>query len=133
MVHATSSFSLGRHAAPHYHFLFLTYVLSAYVHVQKIEPTHVNAKRYFEATKAKVRETLGPLADVMLRKHEQQHHEHQDDKRASETPGATPHMLAHSPPSLPAFYMPVIPAWPCSLRRMPLACPPHTASLVSQV
>lgn len=36
----------------------------------ELQPTHVNAKRYLEATKAKVRDTLGPLADAMLRPHQ---------------------------------------------------------------
>ena len=56
-----------------------------------LEPTHVNAKRYLEATKAKVRDTLGPLAEAMLRPH-------QHTNPSSAPPGTAhamllPHML----------------------------------------
>jgi hypothetical protein len=56
------------------------------VQQQELEPSHVNARRYLEATKAKVRETLGPLAHVMLRDHEQRKEEEKQAHRPASVP-----------------------------------------------
>lgn len=56
------------------------------VQQQELEPAHVNARRYLEATKAKLRETLGPLAHVMLRHHEQRQEEDKQAHRAVSIP-----------------------------------------------
>ena len=40
--------------------------LSSFARALEIRPHHANARRYLEATRAKVRDTLGPLADAML-------------------------------------------------------------------